>query len=93
MSDKATNSILKLIKHALPSSETLLESFYGAKKMIQNLGLRYEKIHACENNCMLFWKENANIESWLVCGESRWKLVEGQKTDEAKEKIKNKVPR
>ncbi|XP_049388479.1 uncharacterized protein LOC125852840 [Solanum stenotomum] len=94
LSDKATDSILKLIKRALPSGETLPESFYGAKKMIQNLGLRYEKIHACENDCMLFWKKNAKAESCLVCGESRWKSVEGQTTDGAIQgKNENKVPR
>ncbi|XP_047269269.1 uncharacterized protein LOC107871067 [Capsicum annuum] len=43
---------------------------------------------------MLFWKENAKAESCLVCGESRWKSVEGQKTDGAVQgKIENKVPR
>jgi len=94
LSDKATDSILKLIIRALPSGETLPESFYGAKKMIQNLGLRYEKIHACENDCMLFWKTNAKAESCLVCGESRWKSVEGQTTDGAIQgKNENKVPR
>ncbi|XP_015165497.1 uncharacterized protein [Solanum tuberosum] len=44
LSDKATDSILKLIKRALPSGETLPESFYGAKKMIQNLGLRWKSV-------------------------------------------------
>ncbi|XP_075089615.1 uncharacterized protein LOC107786374 isoform X4 [Nicotiana tabacum] len=94
LSDKATDSIMKLIKRALPSGETLPESFYGAKKLIRNLGLRYEKIHACENDCMLFWKHNAKAESCLVCGESRLKSVEGQKTNgETPRKNKNKVPR
>ncbi|PHT67417.1 hypothetical protein T459_26904 [Capsicum annuum] len=81
LSDKAVDIILKLIKRALPSDETLPETFYEAKKVIQDLGFRYENIHACKNDCMLFWKENAKFESCLICGESRWKSVEGQKTD------------
>ncbi|XP_060183139.1 uncharacterized protein LOC132613104 [Lycium barbarum] len=94
ISDKATDSILKLIKRALPSGEILPETFYGAKQLIRNLGLRYEKIHACENDCMLFWKHNAKAESCSVCGESRWKSVEGPKTNgSAQGKTKNKIPR
>ncbi|XP_019231381.1 PREDICTED: uncharacterized protein LOC109212211 [Nicotiana attenuata] len=94
LSDKATDCIMKLIKRALPSGETLPESFYGAKKVIRSLGLRYEKIHACENDCMLFWKHNSKAESCLVCGESRWKLREGQKANGATtEKSGSKIPR
>ncbi|XP_049399904.1 uncharacterized protein LOC125863991 [Solanum stenotomum] len=94
LSGKAVDSILKLFKRALPSGETLPESFYEAKQVIKNLGLHYEKIHACENDCMLFWKHNAKAESCLICGESRWKSVEGQKTNgETQGKIGKKVPR
>ncbi|XP_049353828.1 uncharacterized protein LOC125818345 [Solanum verrucosum] len=94
LSGKAVDSILKLFKQALPSGETLPESFYGAKKVIKNLGLNYEKIHACENDCMLFWRHNAKAESCLICGESRWKSVEGQKTNgDTQGKTGKKVPR
>ncbi|KAH0729988.1 hypothetical protein KY289_001176 [Solanum tuberosum] len=79
LSGKAVDSILNLFKRALPSGETLPESFYGEKKVIQNLGLHYEKIHACENDFMLFLKHNAKEGSCLICGESRLKSVEGQK--------------
>nr|XP_033511201.1 uncharacterized protein LOC117275962 [Nicotiana tomentosiformis] len=47
LSDKATDCIMKLIKRTLSSGETLPESFYGAKKVIRSLGLRYEK-----NTCL-----------------------------------------
>lgn len=45
------------------------------KKIIEGLGLKYEKIHACPNNCMLFWKEFAskNVSECKICGASRWK--------------------
>ena len=46
-------------------------------EMIRDLGLGYVKIDACEENCMLYWKENAkNSECW-VCGPLRWKSSEG----------------
>ncbi|GJY59354.1 zinc finger, PHD-type containing protein [Tanacetum coccineum] len=39
----------------------------------RNLGLGYESIHACINDCCLFWKENKFEENCPVCGKSRWK--------------------
>ncbi|WCJ39870.1 hypothetical protein M5689_020822 [Euphorbia peplus] len=75
LSDTSFNSIMKLFKEALPTGETLPANFYETKKMIRALGLGYKKIHACENDCMLFWKENSKAESCLVCGESRWKNI------------------
>ena len=40
------------------------------------LGLDYQKIHACPNDCMLFWDEHEQATSCHVCGASRWKLDE-----------------
>jgi hypothetical protein len=37
------------------------------------MGLGYEKIPACRNDCMLFWKDNKDLDSCTVCGESKWR--------------------
>jgi hypothetical protein len=37
------------------------------------MGLRYEKILACRNDCMLFWKGNKDLDSCIKCRQSRWK--------------------
>ncbi|XP_019229639.1 PREDICTED: uncharacterized protein LOC109210641 [Nicotiana attenuata] len=60
---------------ALPKGEKLPPSFYETKKIVEGLGLKYEKIHACPNDCMLFRKEfaNKNVNKCNVCGASRWK--------------------
>jgi hypothetical protein len=42
-------------------------------KFLSDMGLGYEKILACRNDCMLFWKGNQELESCTVCGESKWK--------------------
>ncbi|XP_031279787.1 uncharacterized protein LOC116138206 [Pistacia vera] len=76
ISDKAVDCIMQLLKKALPRGENLPKSFCDARKLIRDLGLHYEKIDACENDCVLFWKDNANDENCLICGESRWKSVE-----------------
>jgi hypothetical protein len=41
-------------------------------KMMSALGLKYEKIDVCLDNCILFWKEHANEKKCLECGQSRF---------------------
>lgn len=53
VSDKAMGMILELIKDAIQNAN-LLESFYEGKKIIYKLGLNYEKIYACPNDCMIY---------------------------------------
>ena len=57
VSNKGFIDLLKFIKDAFPVGETFPKSYYEAKKMIGGLGLSYNKIHACPNDCMLYRKE------------------------------------
>ncbi|KAH7846799.1 hypothetical protein Vadar_018298 [Vaccinium darrowii] len=63
--------ILQLLKTMLPLDAKLPNDCYEAKKIIKDLGLNYEKIHACPNDCMQFWKGHAN-DDFYECGASRW---------------------
>ncbi|XP_059654530.1 uncharacterized protein LOC132301279 isoform X1 [Cornus florida] len=71
--DKSFSKLLMFLKDVLPEGETLPKSFYETKKIISNLGLKYDKIDACPFDCMLYWKEHANDETCHKCGKSRWK--------------------
>jgi len=48
-------------------SLNILESFYKTKKLISDLVLDYNNIHACPKKCMLFWKENNNLNFCTIC--------------------------
>ncbi|XP_019256426.1 PREDICTED: uncharacterized protein LOC109234832 [Nicotiana attenuata] len=74
-SNESFNALLGLLKDALSEGEKLPPSFYETKKIVEGLGLKYEKIHACPNDCMLFRKElaNKNVNKCKICGASRWK--------------------
>ncbi|KAK6796505.1 hypothetical protein RDI58_004206 [Solanum bulbocastanum] len=77
--------LLKILKEELlPDEADLPNTYYGAKKVIRNLGLSYERIDACRNDCMLYWKEDNLIDSCKVCGESKWKV------DKRNGEVKNK---
>ena len=67
--------LMRLLKEdILPMHAQLPNSYYESKKFITDIGLKYEKIDACNNNCMLFWKDDKNLQSCRVCGLSKWKV-------------------
>ena len=74
--NKSFTMLLQVLQDLLPSDAKLPKDCYEAKKIIKDLGLGYEKIHTCPNECMLFWKENANLDACPHCEESRWKTPE-----------------
>jgi len=72
ISDKGISVVLDLLKEAFTHAK-LPGSFKYIKTFIRKLGLTYESIHACPNNCMLFWEAYAEKETCKVCKASRWK--------------------
>ncbi|KAL1225393.1 hypothetical protein V5N11_009047 [Cardamine amara subsp. amara] len=72
ISDKGISMVLDLLKEAFTHAK-LPASFNDMKKVIRKLGLTYETIHACPNDCMLFWEADAEREICKVCEASRWK--------------------
>jgi len=74
ISNKFFSDILELISQLLPHcDETLPVNTYKVKKFLSSIGLGYEKIPACRNDCMLFWKDNKDLDSCTVYGESKWR--------------------
>ena len=59
---------------------------YEVKKTLNTLGMEYEKMHACPNDCILYRNELKNASSCPTCGTSRWK------TDKTGTKKRKGVP-
>ena len=79
ISNTTFTAILKLLSLALPACNELPSSYNEAKKYLRELGLGYDSIHVCKNNCVLFRKEYEKSSECPVCGESRWKDSDGRK--------------
>jgi hypothetical protein len=77
MTNKAFDMMIDLIKGALPDGETLPQSYREATRWTRDLGTGYELIHACKNDCVLFWKEHADKDKCPKCNTSRWSIVKG----------------
>jgi hypothetical protein len=67
------------LAEALPECNTLPKSYNEAKNPLKELGLGYDSIHVCFNNCVLFRKQYAKLDDCSICGLSRWKDLERKK--------------
>ncbi|XP_074351607.1 uncharacterized protein LOC141690732 [Apium graveolens] len=75
ISDKCFSDVLLLLASMLPEGNSMPSSFGEAKKTLCTLGMDYEKIHVCPNDCLLYRGERDEDETICrICGESRWKL-------------------
>ncbi|XP_058741920.1 uncharacterized protein LOC131614337 [Vicia villosa] len=74
-SDKSFSMLLDLLRDAFPEENVLPKSYYETKKMISGLGLGYEKIHACPNDCILYRDKYVKDQVCPKCGTSRWKTT------------------
>ncbi|XP_040369498.1 uncharacterized protein LOC112186204 [Rosa chinensis] len=70
--DVSFTGLLNMLKVWFPEAN-LPTNFYQTKKLITDLALPYEKIDVCPKDCMLFWKEHADLDKCKVCGASRYK--------------------
>ncbi|KAM6544118.1 hypothetical protein CsatB_008565 [Cannabis sativa] len=70
--EKIFDGILELLHDAFPAPNKLPKTHYAARKLMRKLGLGYENIQVCPNNCTLFWKEHAGKSKCPICGEDRW---------------------
>lgn len=76
INNSACSQLLKLFKQALPTLNTLPDTFYFAKKMIMNLGFDYNKIDVCQSRCTFYMNEHSDDDICTVCNTSRWKRVD-----------------
>ena len=72
-SDKSITDLFSFLKELMPEDNEIPVYFYEAKKTLSSLGMQYEKIHACPNDCMLYRNSFSDAKSCPTCGESRWK--------------------
>ncbi|KAM6569727.1 hypothetical protein CsatB_017712 [Cannabis sativa] len=88
-SDKSLTELLAFLGELLPEGNEVPLSFYEVKKTLCSLGLQYEKIHACPNDCILYRKRFVDEVSCPTCGESRWQKKKN--SNEVKKGVPAKV--
>ena len=87
--DQGFTMMLDTLREAFPDA-CIPKSLYEMKKIIRDLGLTYEKIDACPNDCMLYWKENNMKNECDVCHTSRFTQDEDDHEDQLTETLNPK---
>ncbi|KAL0448023.1 UNVERIFIED_CONTAM: hypothetical protein Slati_1930200 [Sesamum latifolium] len=57
----------------MPRDHSFSVDYYNTKKLIKDLGLPIEKIDACKNGCILYWKDNIDLDYCKFYGQARYK--------------------
>jgi hypothetical protein len=86
-SNKCYKELLSLFSDVLSSNHKMSKDMYQLKKLLSALGMEYEKIDACEDNYMLFYKEHKDETKCLKCDKSRFVEV----INKVGEKVTTKV--
>ena len=74
ISDKGFSELLEFMGEAFPEyRDTIPKSAYESKKILRLLGMGYEKIHACPQDCILYRDQFADCTACPKCKASRWK--------------------
>ena len=73
-SDKSFISLLEVVHDMLLEGSTLPKSYYQAKKILWLMGMEYQKIHACPNDCILYILEFEEMHNGPWCGVSQYKV-------------------
>ncbi|XP_040376344.1 uncharacterized protein LOC102707560 [Oryza brachyantha] len=74
-SDKNFTELLEPLKDMLSEGNKLPHTTYEAKQVLCPLGLEVRRIHACPNDCILYYKQYADLDVCPVCGACRYKCA------------------
>ncbi|XP_028949266.2 uncharacterized protein [Malus domestica] len=90
-SESAVQANLQLLKHILPNGHSLPKKVKSTKGLLKNFMLPHQKIHACENDCMLYWKHNSGLNVCHTCGVSKYTTEVDDTAQNSKKRIPRKV--
>ena len=66
------NRYHRILDEVQTMCDRLPSSNYEAKKIVNDLGLHYEKIDACNKDCALYYKKYLEATQSPVCKLSSW---------------------
>jgi len=71
--DKGFRELLEVLMDMLPEGNEIPRTTYEAKKIVCPMGLKFEKIHACKNDCIRFRGDYEADTECPKCGTSHYK--------------------
>ena len=74
ISQGAMDSMIDLMKELVDPNVEIPDSYYKANALVSKLGHSSIRIDCCEKGCMLYYKEDVNLESCKFCSHPHYKI-------------------
>jgi len=71
MTNKSFDAMLAAFRESFPDASELPHTYSKMKNFLRAVGIGYDMIHVCKNNCVLFRKDYANLSECPKCKSSR----------------------
>ena len=82
MPQNCFNEVVQLMKEMCPPNNRVSNNYGQTKKVVNDLGNDVVQIYYCWKGCMLFYKEDANLDACKFCEHSRWKRQMSQQRNQ-----------
>jgi hypothetical protein len=89
-SNKCYKELLSLTSDVLPNNHKMPKDMYQSKKLLSVIGMKYEKIDMCKDNCMLLYEEHMDEMKCLKCGKLRFIKVINEDGENVTMKVAHK---
>jgi len=70
------------MKEMCPPDNRMPNNYRKTKKVVKDLCNNLVHIECCRKGCLLFFKEDANLDACKFYGHSRWKRQRSQQRDQ-----------
>lgn len=78
LAEDCVDAIADFVKDYLPEDNMCPASYDEVDKLVSGLGLPFQMIDVCIDNCMIYWKVDANYLACKFCGKPRFKVTSGR---------------
>lgn len=78
LAEDCVDAIADFVRDILPEDNLSPASYYEVQKLVAGLGLPYQVIDVCIDNCMIYWREDENRKSCRFCRKPRYQETSGR---------------
>ncbi|XP_056858427.1 uncharacterized protein LOC130507800, partial [Raphanus sativus] len=78
LAEDCVDAIADFVKGVLPEDNVAPGSYYEVQKLVAGLGLSYQVIDVCRDNCMIYWRADEQLDACKFCGKARYKDTGGR---------------
>ncbi|XP_056864315.1 uncharacterized protein LOC130511377 [Raphanus sativus] len=78
LAEDCVDAIANFVKGILPEDNVAPGSYYEVQKLVAGVGLSYQVIDVCSDNCMIYWRADDQRTTCKFCGKPRYKDTSGR---------------